>query len=63
MFDNIVLRKTFEYKLEEITGEWKKIRNEQLHSSNSLPYSLLLRLSNQKNETGEECSTHSGRER
>ena len=31
MFENIVLRKTFGFKMEEITGEWRNFYNSQLY--------------------------------
>jgi hypothetical protein len=31
LFDNRVLRRTFGSKRDEVTGEWRKIRNEELH--------------------------------
>jgi hypothetical protein len=32
-----VLRKIFGTKTEEITGEWKKVHNEELHNLSSSP--------------------------
>ena len=37
VFKNKVLRKIFGAKREEITGEWKKVHNAQLHALNSSP--------------------------
>jgi hypothetical protein len=31
MFENRVLRKTFGSKRDEVTGEWRKLLNEELH--------------------------------
>ena len=31
MFDNIVLRKIFGPKWDEVTAEWRKLHNEELH--------------------------------
>jgi len=37
MFDNRVLRRVFEPKRDEVTGEWRKLRNEELSDPYSLP--------------------------
>ena len=37
MFDNKVLRKVFGAKRDEITGEWRKLHNAELHALNSSP--------------------------
>jgi hypothetical protein len=31
MFENRVLRRVFEPKRDEVTGEWRKLHNEELH--------------------------------
>ena len=31
MFENRVLRRIFELKTDEVTGEWRKLRNEELN--------------------------------
>jgi hypothetical protein len=31
VFENRVLRKVFGTKREEVTGDWRKVRNEELH--------------------------------
>jgi hypothetical protein len=31
VFENRVLRKIFEPKRDEVTGEWRKLHNEELH--------------------------------
>jgi hypothetical protein len=31
VFENRVLRRIFEPKRDEVTGEWKKLQNEELH--------------------------------
>jgi len=38
VFDNIVLRKIFGPKRDEVTGEWKKIYNEELNDLYCSPY-------------------------
>jgi hypothetical protein len=37
VFENRVLRRIFEPKRDEVTGEWKKLRNEELNGLCSLP--------------------------
>jgi hypothetical protein len=31
VFENLVLRRIFEPKRDEVTGEWRKLHNEELH--------------------------------
>ena len=44
MFENKVLRKIFGAKKDEITGEWRKLHNAELHSSSNISRSLKSRL-------------------
>ena len=37
VFENKVLRRTFEAKRDEITGEWRKLHNDELHALYSSP--------------------------
>jgi hypothetical protein len=37
VFDNRVLRRIFEPKRDEVTGEWRKLHNEELHNLYSSP--------------------------
>jgi hypothetical protein len=37
VFENRVLRRIFGPKRDEVTGEWRKLHNEELHDSNSSP--------------------------
>ena len=37
VFENKVLRKIFGAKRDEITGEWRKLHNAELHALYSLP--------------------------
>jgi hypothetical protein len=32
MFENKVLRRIFESKRDEVTGDWRKLHNEELHN-------------------------------
>ena len=36
-FENWVLRRIFGTKRDEVTGEWRRIHNEELHDLYSLP--------------------------
>jgi hypothetical protein len=37
VFENRMLRRTFGPKRDEVTGEWEKMHNEELHDLYSLP--------------------------
>jgi hypothetical protein len=37
VFENRVLRRIFGPKLDEVTGEWRKLHNEELHNLYSSP--------------------------
>jgi hypothetical protein len=37
VFENRVLRKIFGAKKDEVTGEWRRLHNEELHNLNSPP--------------------------
>jgi hypothetical protein len=37
MFENRVLRRIFGPKMDEVTGEWRKLHNEELHNLYSFP--------------------------
>jgi hypothetical protein len=37
VFENIVLRKIFGPKRDEVTGDWRRLRNEELHDQCSSP--------------------------
>jgi hypothetical protein len=42
VFENRVLRRIFGPKRDEVTGEWRKLHNEELHDLYSLPSILRL---------------------
>jgi len=37
VFENMVLRRIFEPRRDEVTGEWRKLHNEELNELNSTP--------------------------
>jgi hypothetical protein len=37
IFENMVLRRVFRPKGDEVTGEWKRVHNEELHNLYSSP--------------------------
>jgi hypothetical protein len=61
VFENRVLRRIFEPKRDEITGEWRRLHNEELYdlycSSN------IVRVMKIENEVGGACSAYGGEER
>jgi hypothetical protein len=42
VFENRVLRRIFGPKRDEVTGDWRKLHNEELHNLYSLPYIIRL---------------------
>jgi hypothetical protein len=56
VFENRVLRRIFEPKRDEVTGEWRKLHNEELRD--------LYNSNNQveEDEMGGPCSTNGGEE-
>jgi len=55
-----VLGRIFGPKRDEVTGEWRKLHNEELHDLNSSPYwgDQIIK----KNEMGEACGTNGEQE-
>jgi hypothetical protein len=51
VFENRVLRRIFVPKRNEVTGEWRKLHNEELHDLYSSPNKI------DKNEMGGACSS------
>jgi hypothetical protein len=56
VFENRILRRIFGPKRHEVTGEWRKLHNEELRNL----YSSQISLGNQvkANEVGGACGTH-----
>ena len=42
MFENRVLRRTFEYKRDEVTGDWRKLHDEKLNDLYTSPNIVLV---------------------
>jgi hypothetical protein len=42
MFENRVLRRIFGPKTDEVTGDWRKLHNEELHNLYSLPNIIIM---------------------
>ena len=60
MFENRVLMRIFGPKSDEITTEWRKLRNEELNELYSTPN--IFRVTKiEKNEMGGTCSAYRGR--
>jgi hypothetical protein len=61
VFENRVLRRVFVPKRDEVTGEWRKLHNEELSDLYSLPNSVGGKI--EKNEMGGACGVYGGGER
>jgi hypothetical protein len=55
VFENRVLRRIFGPKRDEVTGEWRKLHNEELHNLYSSPDIIR---QDKANEMGGTCGTH-----
>jgi hypothetical protein len=55
MFENRVLRRIFGPKRDEVTGEWRKLHNEELYNLYSSP-DIIRQV--KANEVGEACDMH-----
>jgi hypothetical protein len=42
VFENRVLRRIFKPRMDEVTGDWRKLHNEELHNLYSSPKSKVL---------------------
>jgi hypothetical protein len=58
LFENMVLRRIFGPKRDEVTGDWRKIHNEELNDLYSTRIIWVIKI--EKNETGGSYSTHGG---
>ena len=56
VFENRVLRRIFGPKRDEVTGEWRKLHNEELNDLYSSPNIDKI----EKNDVGGLCSTYGG---
>jgi hypothetical protein len=65
VFENRVLRKIFGPKGDEVTGEWRKLHNEELHNLYSSPDIIRQIKSSQvkANEVSGACGTRGRREK
>jgi hypothetical protein len=61
VFENRVLRRIFGPKRDEVTGEWRKLHNEEHMICTPLP--LLCGRKNRENEIEGACSAYGGGER
>ena len=62
MFENRVLRRIFGPKRDGVTGDWRKLHNEELNDLYSSP-NIVQVIKFEKNEMGRACGTYGGRER
>jgi hypothetical protein len=60
VFENRVLRRIFGQKRDEVTGEWRKLHNKELHDLYSSP--SIIRIILEEDEMGEPCGTNGGKE-
>ena len=61
MFENRVLKRMFWSKRDEVTGEWRKLHNEELNDLYWSP-NIVRVIKIDENEMGEACSTYGGDE-
>ena len=58
MFENMVLRRIFGPRRDEVTGEWKRLRNEELNDLYYVPNIVCMGDSIEKNEIGWACGAY-----
>jgi len=56
LFENMVLRRIFGPRREEVTGEWRRLHNEELNDFYCSPN--IVRVIIEKNEMGWECGVY-----
>jgi hypothetical protein len=56
-----VLRRIFGPKRDDVTGDWRKLHNDELHNLYSLP-NIIRNDQGKENEMGRACSTNEGDE-
>ena len=61
VYENRVLRGIFGAERDGVTGEWRKLHNEELNSVLLTQYCVVDKI--EKNEMGGACGTYGGRER
>ena len=61
-FENRFLRRIFGPRRVEVTGEWRKLHNEELNDLYSSP-NIIQVIKLKKNEMGGACGTYEGEER
>jgi len=59
VFENRVMRRIFQLKRDEVTGEWRKLHNEELNDVYCSPNIVRYK----KNDMGGACSAYWGEER
>jgi hypothetical protein len=60
VFENRVLKKVFGPKRDEVTGEWRKLHNEELNDLYSLPNIVRVVKYIETNEIGRACGAYGG---